>query len=329
MEIQMRKLGASGILVSPLGFGCWAIGGPFKMFGLPDGWGEVDDQESIRAIRRAIELGVNFFDTADAYGTGHSEEVLGEAVRGIRDKVVLATKGGFVHDRAAKELTGEDTSPAYIRAALEASLKRLKTDYVDLYQIHTGVIPAENFEPLFSELEKLTVEGKIRTYGWSTYTAENVKAFAMRTNGTVIQTKANLFSYDAAVSDLCEAHHLACVNNAPLAMGVLTGKFNAKTRFPADDVRGAAHSWTEYFQDGQLKKEYLNRLAGVREILQSGGRTVAQGALAWLWARSARNIPIPGFKNVKQAEENASAMALGPLTHAQMAEIDALINVTH
>jgi aryl-alcohol dehydrogenase-like predicted oxidoreductase len=114
MEMQKRRLGKSGIEVSPLGFGCWAIGGPFTMFGLSDGWGEVDDFESIRAIHKAVDLGVNFFDTADAYGTGHSEEVLGEAFCGMRDKVVIATKGGYVHDRAARALTGEDTTPAYI-----------------------------------------------------------------------------------------------------------------------------------------------------------------------------------------------------------------------
>ena len=324
MEMQKRRLGAD-IEVSPLGFGCWAIGGPFRMFGMADGWGEVDDRESVRAIRRSMDLGVNFFDTADAYGTGHSEEVLGEALKGMRDRVVIATKGGFVHDRAARELTGENTAPAYIRGALEASLRRLGTDYVDLYQIHNGDIPEENFEPLFAELDRLVAEGKVRTYGWSTYTAEHVEAFARKTRGTVIQTKANLFSHDARLSDACEAHDLACVNNAPLAMGMLSGKFSAETRFSADDVRAAAHTWTEYFENGAPKQPFLKKLESVREILTSGGRTAAQGALSWLWARSGRNIPIPGFKSVRQAEENAAAMAFGPLTPAQMAEIEALL----
>ncbi len=325
MEMQKRRLGKSGIEVSPLGFGCWAIGGPFTMFGLSDGWGQVDDFESIRAIRRAVDLGVNFFDTADAYGTGHSEEVLGEALQGMRDRVVIATKGGYVHDRAARALTGEDTTPAYIRKALEASLLRLRTDYVDLYQIHNGAMPEENFEPLFHELDKFVAEGKIRTYGWSTWSAENVEAFAVKTRGTVIQTKANLLSYDGALSDACEVHGLACIDNGPLGMGLLSGKFSAQTRFSPDDVRSAAHEWTEYFQNGEVKKEFLSKLESVREILKSGGRTVAQGALAWLWARSGCNIPIPGFKNVRQAEENAAAMGFGPLTKTQMDEIEALL----
>lgn len=325
MEMRKRRLGKSGIEVSALGFGCWAIGGPFTMFGQADGWGEVDDRESVRAIRRAVDLGVNFFDTADAYGTGHSEEVLGEALRGMRDRVVIATKGGFVHDRAARALIGEDTTPAYIRGALEASLLRLRTDYVDLYQIHNGAMPPEHFEPLFHELDKLAAEGKIRAYGWSTWSAENVEAFALKTRGAAIQTKANLLSYDGAASDACARHGLACLCNAPLGMGLLSGKFSAQTRFPPDDVRGAAHRWTEYFENGEVKAEFLVRLEGVREILRSGGRTVAQGALTWLWAKSEGNIPIPGFKSVRQAEENAAAMAFGPLGKAQMDEIETLL----
>ncbi len=324
MAAEKRLLGKSGIAVSALGFGCWAIGGPFRMFGLSDGWGDVDDGESVRAIRRAVEIGVNFFDTADAYGTGHSEEVLGRAVRGMRDRVVIATKGGFVHDREKRELVGEDTSPAYIRRALEASLVRLGTDYVDLYQIHNGTLPEGQFEPLFSEMDRLVNEGKIRTYGWSTYGADSVRAFAEGTRGTVIQTKANVFTYDQAVSDACEARGLACINNAPLAMGFLSGKFHGETRFPNDDVRSAAHAWTEYFENGEPKREFLRKIESIREILTSGGRTTAQGALAWLWAKSGRNIPIPGFKNVRQAEENAAALQFGPLEPAQMAEIEAL-----
>jgi aryl-alcohol dehydrogenase-like predicted oxidoreductase len=272
-----------------------------------------------------VELGVNFFDTADAYGTGHSEEVLGEALKGMRDKVVIATKGGFVHDRAARALIGEDTTPAYIRKALAASLTRLGTDYVDLYQIHNGAMPPEHFEPLFHELDKFVAEGKVRAYGWSTWSAENVDKFAAKTRGAVIQTKQNMLSYDGALSDACVKHGLGCIANGPLGMGLLSGKFSAQTRFSPDDVRSAAHDWTEYFENGVVKQGFLDKLESVREILKSGGRTVAQGALAWLWARSACNIPIPGFKNVRQAEENAAAMEFGPLTKSQMDEIETLL----
>ena len=325
MTMQLRKLGNSGIEVSPMGLGCWAIGGLFKLFGEPDGWGEVDDAESVRAIRRAVDLGVTLFDTADAYGTGHSEEVLGEALKGMRESVVIATKGGYVHDREKREIYGEDTSPAYIRRALEASLKRLGTDYVDVYQVHNGTVPTENVEPLFAELDKLQAEGKIRTYGWSTYGAANVETFAAKTQGTVIQTKANIFTYDAPMHAACERHGLACLCNTPLGMGFLSGKFTADTRFGADDVRGSAFDWTEYFENGRPKRTFLQRMGFIREVLQSDGRTAAQGALSWLWAKSGYNIPIPGFKTVKQVEENVRAMAFGPLSNAQMAQIEALL----
>ena len=320
--MEKRKLGNSGIEVSPLGLGCWALGGPFTMFGQQDGWGQVDDAESIRAIQRAVELGVTLFDTADAYGTGHSEEILGKALRERRKDVIIATKGGFVYDREQRALTGQDYSPRYLRTALEASLQRLGTEYVDLYQLHTGSIPPEAVEPAFGELEQMKQQGKLLCYGWSTYTRENVDAFANYTHGSVIQTKANLFSYDAEAIAACEEHGFACLNNSPLAMGFLSGKFSEGTRFSADDVRASAFDWTEYFENGRPKQAFLDRLNLVREALQSCGRTVAQGALAWLWAKSGVNIPIPGFRTVAQAEENARAMAFGPLDQAELYQIE-------
>ena len=323
--MEQRVLGNSDIAVSPLGLGCWAIGGPFTMDGHQDGWGQVDDAESICAIRRAVELGVTLFDTADAYGTGHSEEVLGHALRDLRQSVVLATKGGFTYDRATRALTGMDWSPAYIRRALEASLSRLGTDYIDLYQLHTGSIPEDAIAPVFDELERLKREGKLLCYGWSTYTRENVDAFAAKTRGSVIQTKANLFSYDAEAVAACETHGFACLNNSPLAMGFLSGKFSRETRFGTDDVRASALDWTEYFENGQPKPAFLARMARVRDALTSGGRTAAQGALAWLWAKSAVNIPIPGFRTLAQAEENARAIAFGPLDASAMRQIELVL----
>lgn len=320
--MENRMLGGSGIFVSPLGLGGWAIGGPFTLDGHQDGWGQVDDAESIRAIHRAVDLGVTLFDTADAYGTGHSEEVLGKALKELRHDVVIATKSGFTYDREQRALIGQDWSPAYIRRALEASLKRLCTDYVDLYQLHTGYIPDEAVEPVFLEMERMKQEGKLRAYGWSTYTREKVDLFAAKTRGTVIQTKANVFSYDAEAISACENHGFACLNNSPLAMGFLSGKFSQATHFETDDVRASAFDWTEYFEDGKPKPEFLARMARVRDVLTSGGRTAAQGALAWLWAKSVVNIPIPGFKTLAQAEENARAMAFGPLSGEQLLQID-------
>lgn len=324
MNTMKRTLGKSGIEVSPMGLGCWAIGGPFLLFGKPDGWGDIDDDESIRAIHAAINLGIDFFDTADAYGTGHSEEVLGKAAKGMRDKVVIATKGGFVYDSKKKELTGEDTSPAYFRRALEASLRRLGTDYIDLYQIHNWGVADR--DALFAEFDRFVAEGKIRAYGWSTGDVECARYLAEETKGSTVQHPANLFSYDSEMDAVCEAHDLAIIDNGPLAMGLLTGKFTADSRLPQDDVRGANHDWVGYFKDGRPLPEMLAKLDQIKEILQSEGRSLVQGALAWLWAKSPRNIPIPGFKNTAQAEENAKAMAYGPLTREQMRDIETLLH---
>lgn len=163
-----RTLGRSGITVSAMGLGCWAIGGPFLLDGKADGWGGVDDDESVRAIRRAVDLGVTFFDTADVYGAGHSERVLGRALRGIRDRAVIATKFGYTFEESSREITGTDTSAAYIRQACAASLRRLGTDRIDLYQCRVWSIPVAAVDDLIGALDDLREDGLIRAYGWST-----------------------------------------------------------------------------------------------------------------------------------------------------------------
>ena len=168
MTVAGGSLGRIGKEVGTVGLGCWAIGGPFLLDGKPDGWGQVDDAESIRAINRAIDLGVTLFDTADVYGTGHSERVLGKALKGRRDEVVIATKFGFTYDESRRKITGTDLSPGYVRRACFASLSRLGTDYIDLYQLHVGVVEPGVAEDILAALEDLVTEGLIRSYGWST-----------------------------------------------------------------------------------------------------------------------------------------------------------------
>jgi aryl-alcohol dehydrogenase-like predicted oxidoreductase len=320
-----RQLGKSGIQVSAMGLGCWAIGGPFtNMEGVPVGWSDVDDNESIRAIHRALDLGVNFFDTADVYGTGHSEEILGKALMGRRDKVVIATKFGNVFDSETRQCTSKDGSPEYVREALEASLRRLNTKYIDLYQFHIGGYPPEKADRTRDVLEELVKEGKIRGYAWSTDVLESVKVFAEGPNCTAVQQQLNVFAGNDEILTLCKEKNLASVNRSPLAMGLLTGKFQESTRFPANDVRRHVE-WFEGFKEGKPNPEWLKKLDAIREILTSGGRTLTQGALAWIWGRSEKTIPIPGFKTVRQVEENATAMQFGSLNAEQMREIDALL----
>jgi aryl-alcohol dehydrogenase-like predicted oxidoreductase len=320
-----RTLGRAGVPVSALGLGCWAIGGPFWLDGIQDGWGTVDDDESIRAIRRAIDLGVRFFDTADVYGAGHSEEVLGRALEGRRREVVISTKFGYTFDPETKQAAGTNLSARYVRSACHESLRRLRTDYIDVYFLHVSSAPPEEAKVAAAALEELRDEGLIRAYGWSTDDVDCARLYASRQGCTAIQHDLNVFDDAPELLALCEAQDLASVNRTPLAMGLLSGKFQAGTRLSGDDVRGAGHSWVRYFSDGKPKPEFLDRLAAVREVLTSGGRTLAQGALAWIWARSDRTIPIPGFKTVEQAEENARAMEFGPLTPEQIGEIARLL----
>jgi aryl-alcohol dehydrogenase-like predicted oxidoreductase len=178
MTTFTRTIGRSGIQVSAMGLGCWAIGGPFWSGETPSGWGEVDDNESIRAIHKGLDLGITFFDTADVYGCGHSERVLARALAGKRPQVVIATKFANVFDESTRQVSGSDASPAYIRRACQASLKRLATDFIDLYQLHdNGYDPALAGE-VRDTLEELVKEGKIRAYGWSTDNPEGLKVFA-------------------------------------------------------------------------------------------------------------------------------------------------------
>jgi aryl-alcohol dehydrogenase-like predicted oxidoreductase len=321
-----RKLGRSNIEISALGMGCWAIGGPFFEKGTPLGWGEVDDEESIRAIHCALELGANFFDTANVYGAGHSERVLGRALAGKRSQVLIATKFNALFDEATREVTGSSCAPEDIRKACEESLRRLDTDYIDLYQFHNGGYPADQAVSMRDTLEELVKVGKIRAYGWSTDSAERAEVFAQGPNCTAIQVQLNVLDDNPEVIAVCEEYNLAAINRGPLAMGLLTGKYTASTQPTTDDVRGEkSPGWMKYFKDGKPNPEWLSKMEAVRAILTSGQRTLAQGALAWLWARSEQTIPIPGFRTVKQVEENCGALQFGPLAREQMAEIESLL----
>jgi aryl-alcohol dehydrogenase-like predicted oxidoreductase len=320
-----RVLGRSGIQVSALGFGCWPIGGLIIEDGKSVGWGAVDDEESIRAVRRAIDLGVTFFDSAETYG--RSEEVLGRAFEGRRDQIVIATKFGSTFDRARSTIGEDDLRPESMRTSLEGSLRRLKTSYLDLYQLHVGDCPAEQALVLRDALEDLVQEGKIRSYGWSTDQVKNARLFAEGQHCTAIQQHFNILEGNADLLAFCEAVNLASINRGPLGMGLLSGKYaNAAAPLPADDVRGAGHAWLSLFRGGYADQTAQERLSAIRDVLTSAGRTMAQGALAWLWARSPNTIPIPGFKGMRQAEENARAMEFGPLTPTQMGEIARILS---
>ena len=242
-----RELGTrTGIQVSALGLGCWAIGGPWTSNGMPAGWGEVDDDESVRAIRRALELGVTLFDTADVYGCGHSERVLGRALAGRRDDAVISTKVGNVFDEQTRTAGGFDVSPAYLRRACDASLRRLGTDRIDLYLIHGGIGAPEEVPAVVAALEELVAAGKIRWYGSSISEPGIVRAMADGPHMVAAQHELSVLRGELEALDVAEELGLASLDRTPLAMGLLSGRYRPDALPAADDVRRNA-PWWDFF----------------------------------------------------------------------------------
>lgn len=328
--IATRRLGRSEVELSPLGLGCWAIGGPVHGDdGRTIGWGQVEDDESVRAIRRAFDLGVRFFDTADVYGAGHSERVVSRALEGHRDDVVIATKFGHTfQDDGSRRGHGLDVSPTYIRRACEGSLRRLGREAIDLYQLHVGSLPDAQADAVVEELERLQSEGLIRHFGWSCDLAAQAQRWAERGTCASLQFICNVLQETPGLTALCERYSMTAIIRSPLASGFLSGKYGPDSRLPRDDWRAQATElgWGDLFNpDGSANPAWLAKLEALREVLTDAGRTLVQGALGWLWARSHTTVPIPGFKTVAQVEENVGALRFGPLTSAQMTRIDEIL----
>ena len=323
-----RTLGKSNLEVSALGMGCWAIGGPWTWdqpggTPYPAGWGNTDDDESIRAVHAALEASVNFFDTAANYGAGHSEVVLGNALKGRRDKVVIATKFGHIVNEEKKVVYGDnDQIIKHVRTDVENSLRRLQTDYIDIYQLHAGDYDPKLSLELQVVLEELVSAGKIRWYGWSTDVVDSAREFASAASGehfASIQFRLNAIYDNVEMRKVCAEFNLAGVNKDPLNKGILTGKFSSTSKFPENDIRSRAD-----FTDPEIVKR-LKLVDELRDIFTSHGRTMAQGALAYIWGLDDRMVPIPGFKSVKQVQDNAGAMEFGPLTDAQVKEVQSIV----
>ena len=313
-----RTLGKSGLEVSALGLGCWAVGGPWtwKQPGsdpYPAGWGKTDDEESIRAIHAGIDLGINFFDTAANYGAGHSEKVLGKALKEKRDGIVIATKFGHIIDEKEKFVYGDDDQIlTNVRQDCENSLRRLDTDYIDIYQLHAGDYDADKAGELMIILEDLVKEGKIRWYGWSTDLVDRAKVFAEGEHCTSIQFRLNALFDDEDMRTLIDDADMVGINKDPLNKGFLTGKFSQESTFPEDDIRSTAN-----LKDPRLLHKF-KQIDAIKDIFTTNGHSMAQAALAYIWALDERMVPIPGFKSVKQVEDNVGALERGPLSTDQM-----------
>jgi aryl-alcohol dehydrogenase-like predicted oxidoreductase len=325
--IPTRPLGRSGLPVSALGVGTWALGGPYTFDGRDAGWGEVDDAVSIRALHTALDAGVTLIDTAPNYGTGHSERVVGRALRELpadrRDRIVVTTKFGLVNDEATRSGGGTDVRPEAIRAECEASLRRLDREAIDVYQLHGGTGTAAEAEPVVATLEELVAKGKLRFFGTAVDSPEVIEVFARSPHCVSVQSQLNVFGWTQAVLDLAGEHDLAVLARSPLAMGLLSGNYTRDRRPAPGDVRLDTPWWT-YFDDDAID-QWLDRLDRVRALLTADGRTLIQGALGYLWTVHPAVIPLPGIRTPEQAAENAYALALGPLPAEAAEQVTTLL----
>jgi aryl-alcohol dehydrogenase-like predicted oxidoreductase len=293
--VNYKQLGKTDIRVSQIGFGCWAIGGPVDLFGVPVGWGGVDDRESEAAIHRALELGINFFDTADVYGSGHSEELLGRVLP--RTGCVIATKAG----NARKEgKPVKDFSESHIRRQLEQSLLRLRRETVDIFQLHNPPPEVWQNDEIFSLLQKLKEEGKIRVAGVSITTMEEGIHLIQNRKVDLLQVLLNILN-QAPIDRLlpvAEEHNVGMIARVPLASGLLTGKYTADHNFGGEDNR------QNYLTPRRLK-EVIERVEKLKQMIADSGYTIQQVALAFLFRFPV--VPIPGAKSVAQLEQNFAA----------------------
>lgn len=282
--MEYRKLGRSGLEVSEISLGCWVTGGDY--------WAGAEDDESIRAIQKAVDTGINFIDTAEIYGSGHSEEVLGRALQGRRQKVVLASKVWQSHLKAPD-----------VRKACEGSLKRMKTDYLDLYYIHypsnTGIPIAETLGAL-ADLQK---EGKIRAIGVSNFSVAQMEEALAIHRFDALQPCFSLFwRWEEEAIAFCAKNNIAVAAYSPLAQGLLTGKFTRDWKFPEGDGRARA----ALFQQGVFEK-CLDAVDELKPIAAKYGKTLGQTALNWTTAQPGLTSAIVGARTAAQAEENAGA----------------------
>jgi len=289
--VKYRRLESTDLEVSEIGFGAWAIGG--NQFG--NSYGPTADEESLRAITTAVDLGCNFFDTADVYGHGHSEELLGKALKGRRKEVVLATKGGsdFYHDPPRLNFT-----EAHIFFAVEQSLKRLDTDIIDLYQLHNPPFSVIEGGRVFEPLEKLKKQGKVRYYGISIHDPQE-GLLAMKTGKpSTIQVVYNYLRRDAAeeLFPRALAEGVGIIAREPLANGFLTAKYTKDSVFPVGDIR---HQWPSKYQT-----QLVSQVDSFKKTLGQSALTLAQAAIRFALAQPAVSVVIPGCKTPEQAAEN-------------------------
>ncbi|MGE5107230.1 MAG: aldo/keto reductase, partial [Sphingobacteriales bacterium] len=287
-----RKLGSQGIMASQLGLGC---------MGMSEFYGATNDAESLQTLYRAMELGITFWDTSDAYGPHLNETLLSKALKGVRNKITLATKFGIVRDPANPQARGLNAKPEYVHAACDASLKRLKVDVIDLYYLHR-VDPATRVEETVDAMADLVKAGKIRGIGLSEVSSATIRKVHAIHPITAIQSEYSLWSREPEenVLQTCKELGIAFVAYSPLGRGFLTGQIKKFEDFAADDYR----RMSPRFQGENFEKN-LDLVHKLEQLSLQKGCTTSQLSLAWVLAQDEDIFPIPGTKRIKYLEENA------------------------
>jgi len=311
--MEQRALGSQGMVVSAEGLGC---------MGMSDIYGGRDERSAVETIRRALDLGVTFLDTADMYGPHTNEELVGRAIAGRRDEVQLATKFGVLRDPDDPNARLFRADPAYVHAACDASLRRLGVDHIDLYYLHR-VDPRTPIEETVGAMGELVAAGKVRWIGLSEVSPATLRRAHAVHPLTALQTEYSLWSRDPERELLPTLRELGIgfVAYAPLGRGFLTGTITSQQDLPPDDLRRGA--FFPRFQ-GEALQQNLQLVARVRELADEKGVTPGQLALAWVLAQGPDVVPIPGTRRVRHLEENAAAAAI-ELTPDDLARLDAAV----
>lgn len=311
--MEKRQLGNSGIFVHPIGIGLWAMGG--------NQWGPTEDKESLDTIDRALELGIDFFDTADVYGDGHSEVLLGKAMKGRRDKFILGTKIGWVNFDGDKQQSAY-TSVEKVKAGVEENLKRLDTDYIDVLQWHIN-FKDPTMENFIEGSMKLKQEGKIREFGVSTSDYPYIQAFFEKGEGQTLQIDYSILNRMAEneIFPFCQNHPVGTIIRGGLAMGLLTGKFTKDSAFADNDFR---KNWKD---DSEQKVQFLKDLDMVEKLKSAfPGENLAQLAIRFIMSHPAVSVVIPGAKRISQLESNFGAAEKGLLSQRELKLIDEIVS---
>jgi aryl-alcohol dehydrogenase-like predicted oxidoreductase len=308
--MQTRTLGARGPKVSALGLGC---------MGMSEFYGAHTDAESLATLQRALELGVTFLDTADAYGPYTNEELVGRALRGHRDAVFLATKFGFVRDNKDPAARAIDGSPQHVRAACEASLRRLQVAHIDLYYLHR-VDRSVPIEDTVGAMAQLVRAGKVRYLGLSEVTPQTLERAHRVHPITALQSEYSLWTRDPEQGELqaCERLGIGFVPYSPLGRGFLSGAIQSPDDFAADDYRRNLPRF-----QGENFARNLALVEKVRVLARAKGCSAAQLALAWVLAQGEHIVPIPGTRRSRNLEENVGALAV-QLDAADLAALEAV-----